>query len=719
MTDGTETAPTTLGRGSRRRGPGRPSLSIQSKLLIMLLAVSTGSTLAIGAVGFVSGTDSLRDAAYDRLTSLREGRTLAMQSLLRSITDNIVLASKGTTTIEATRSFTSAFDELGEVPNEPARQSTVTRYYDDVFVPALESGGGVQTDSALFLPSSPAQVYLQSTYTAADPARETVAAVTDAGDGSAWSATHSRYHDYYRDMAERYHYGDVLLLDTEGNVVYSVFKGVDLGTNVRTGPYAGTALAEAYDTAIDSNTLDAVTFEDFERYQPAYDVPIGWAVTAVGDGSEVAGALAVQFPIEAVNAEMTVGEQWADRGLGETGEAYLVGPDHLMRSTAREVVENPEKYEADAVAAGADPDSAARMREYRGTVLLQNVDSPSVERALRGETGTDVETNYLGREVLSAYGPLDLEGEKWVVVASIDTGEAFAPVATFARNMILTIAAILVLVALLSLLLAQVFAKPIRGLVTAVRRVAAGELGQEVPVRSRDEFGDLAAAFNDMSRTLRIKQDLIDEQRSENDKLLQTLMPDPVARRYRDGEENITQTHDDVAVVFADLVGLDDFAISLPSGEEIRLLNELLHGFDEAAKHAGVEKVRMLREGYLASCGLVVPRVDNVRRIVDFTLEMRRVVARFNAAHNTDLQLRAGIDAGTVTSGIVGRATIAYDMWGEAVSLANRVQGSNSRPGVFVTDRVREAMADSVRFTEAGSVDTRSGTQQVWEIVVE
>ena len=77
----------------------------------------------------------------------------------------------------------------------------------------------------------------------------------------------------------------------------------------------------------------------------------------------------------------------------------------------------------------------------------------------------------------------------------------------------------------------------------------------------------------------------------------------------------------------------------------------------------------------------------------------------------------ASADAGAVTSGLVGRANIAYDMWGEAVSLAGRVQDVGDRPGIFVTDRVREAMADAMTFTENGTIETRTGTETVWELV--
>jgi class 3 adenylate cyclase len=709
--------------GARTRlGRRRPTggLSIQSKLLIMLLSVSIGSTLIVGAVGYISGTNSLRDSAFDELTNVRESRSLAAETLFTNVTNTLVLESKGQTAINAAVDFTAGYDQLEAGTSTPEQRAAVDAYYDDVFVPAYEQRTGEDTSPGLFTPRTTAEIALQSLYTAPFTDFEAAAAQDDAGDGSAWSAANATFNPYFRDAAERFGYEDVLILDTRGNVVYSVYKGADLGTNVIDGPYAGSNLADAYDAALNSNTLDYVGLTDFERYQPSYNVPTAWGTSPLGDeNGEIVGVLAVQFPITSINDTMTAGGSWEQGGLGTTGESYLVGPDHLMRSVSRELIEHPDDYAKQAVSAGTQPATAERIVAVGGTVLLQPVNTESVERALKGETGTVIEENYLGHEVLTAYTPVPIEGVDWVVISSIDTAEAFAPVADFARNLVLTIAAILVLVSLLSLVLAQVFARPVRSLVGAVRRVAGGELGVEVPRRSRDEFGDLALAFNDMSRTLQIKQDLLDEQKAENDKLMRTVMPDAVAQRYREGEDTIAQIHSDVAVVFADIVGFDDFATSLSPDAELRSLNDLLRGFDEAAERTGIEKVRTLREGYLASCGLVVPRVDNVRRVLEFTLEMQKVLDRFNATNGSALTLRAGIDSGTVTSGLVGRANIAYDMWGEAVSLANRVQGVGGRPGIFVTSRVREVMADALTFAETGTIETRTGTETVWELVQE
>jgi class 3 adenylate cyclase len=261
-----------------------------------------------------------------------------------------------------------------------------------------------------------------------------------------------------------------------------------------------------------------------------------------------------------------------------------------------------------------------------------------------------------------------------------------------------------------------VFARPVRRLVTAVRQVAGGTLGVEVAATSRDEFGDLATAFNDMSRSLQVKQALIDQQKEENERLLLTLMPETVARRYREGEETIAENHQDVSVVFADLIGFDDFGAELPSERELALLNDLVRQFDDAAVSHGVEKVRTLRTGYLASCGLTVPRVDSARRVVAFALQMADIVERFNAQHGAALSLRAGIDTGTVTSGLVGRSSIAYDMWGDAVNIANQLQALAGRPGIFVSQRVRDKLPDTTAFSEVGEIDTKAGRQSVWQV---
>ncbi|MFD4959603.1 adenylate/guanylate cyclase domain-containing protein [Microbacterium sp. NPDC058389] len=696
----------------RRRG----GLSIQSKLLIMLLSVSVVSATIVGIIGYVSGRESLRASAIDQLTTIRELRVHELETSMAGLQRGVQLDSRNLSAQTASKALNAAWDELQSKELTPEQADELRAYYADTFIPRLQERSDDTYSETAFIPSSNAGKWVQYHFTAQHDDFDEALADDDGDDGTTFSAAASQYGDYLSRLVDQVGYEDLLMLNLDGDVVYSAYKGTDLGTNLNDGPFRDSMLADAYREVVASNSVNAVRTTDFERWIPSLNVPTYWVVSPIGNDSQITGVLAVQMSIDTVNDILTGGEQWAEQGLGQTGEVYVAGHDKLMRSISRELVDDPEKYEKDVVAAGTPPATAARAVEVGGTTLIQPVDTYSVNQALMGRTGTAVADSYLGLESIVAYSPVEVNGLNWVAVAHITTAEAFAPVADFTRNLVLSLLAIIVAVSLLSLLLAQAFTKPVRRLVEAVRRLAGGDLAVQVPAGARDEFGDLGNAFNDMAASLRIKQDLIDEQRVENDKLMHTLMPETVAERYKQGEETIAEEHDNVSVVFAELVGFDDYANDLTGAEEITQLNALMRGFDEAATRAGVEKVRTLRGGYLASSGLIVPRVDNVRRAVDFAREMRAVVQRFNAQNDTQLDLRAGVDTGTVTSGLVARTSLAYDLWGDAVSLAYRVRAVIDQPGVFVSQAVRDRLREAYAFLEAGTVELQGKTQTVWRV---
>ena len=147
------------------------------------------------------------------------------------------------------------------------------------------------------------------------------------------------------------------------------------------------------------------------------------------------------------------------------------------------------------------------------------------------------------------------------------------------------------------------------------------------------------------------------------------------------------------------------------------MLNSLVESFDAAAEQHGVEQVRSLQDnGLLSTCGLVVPRVDHASRTIAFASELTEILQRFNDHHGAQLTLRAGIDTGPVSSGLVGQRNRIYALWGEAVDLANRVQAATKSPGVFVSDRVHDAVVGIYPFSDAGTVAGAHGTERVWRL---
>lgn len=694
------------------------SLGFQSKLLIMLLAVSVISVLVAGLIGYISGTNSLRAAEYQRLTQLRESRARAITAFYDGITNAATVLTHSSATVTAVKEFTGAFAELQTSPLPPGAREAVDRYYADVFDPALTKGTGTKVDGALFRPTSNAQTYLQSLYTV--PAKgdfNASAKIRSAGDPSEWSALNARYQPFFSDFASRFGFDDAMLLDTDGNVVYSTYKQVDIGANILGPPYKSTNLADAYQQAMRATSVDEVILTDFQNYAPAYGKPTPWVLTPIGDGGGIYGVLALQLSVDGINNVMTGNRGWEAEGLGSTGETYLAGQDRLMRSVSRELLTDPQRFLADVVANGTPADLAKRQVEVGDSVLLQPVNTEAVNAALAGQSGVTTAESYLGPEVLVAYEPLQLPGLDWAIVAKIDRAEALAPVSRFARNIALSTAAIVLAVCLLSLLFSRILTRPVKALADAVRRVSGGDLGVTVPVTSRDEFGQLAEAFNDMSASLQTKQLLIEDQRRENDQLLGSLMPETEAKRFREGEENISTQYRDVSVIYAQLLGFDEFSRSMPSEQSVSMLNSIVEAFDGAAERHGVEQVRSMQDnGLLATCGLVVPRVDHASRTIAFARELTEIVHRFNDQHDAALTIRAGIDSGPVTSGLVGERSTIYALWGEAVDLAHRVHAATKSPGVFVSDRVHDTVSGIYPFIEAGTISDTSGTETVWRL---
>ncbi len=692
---------------------------IQSKILLVMVLSSILGVAVIGLIGAISGRAALREVESERLIELREGQQRAMTSMFREVTNSLIVYSGGFSITQAAAALTDGFAQLGNSTISPAQQQALVSYYQNDMIAPIKRTTGDSIDLNAVLPSSPAQKYLQAYYTAPPrPAPDALPAV-DAGDGSAWSAANARFDFYIRGIVTRFDYQDALLLDTQGNVVYSVKKGPDLGTNVLTGPYRETKLREAYQKALSSNDIDFVWITDFQPYQPQLDLPTAWVVSPVGMNGKIDAVMALPVPIAKINRIMTANGHWQAAGMGLATETYLAGPDNLMRSDSREFIEDPKAYRREAIDAGTPPDVVDRAIRLGTTVLVQPVATAGLRAAQRGESGVISATDYMGNTELEAYAPLNIANSDlhWSVLATRDNSDAFARLGRFSKGLVIAVTAMVFAICIISMLIAQAAVRPVRRLEEGTRRIGSGDYEVNIPVRSRDEIGDLTAAFNEMSRSLAIKEELLNEQRRENDRLLLALMPESVVQRYRGGEENIAQKHQNVAVIYADIFGLDEMSTEMPEDELVATIDDLFRQFDSAAESLNIERIRTFHNGYLASCGVVTPRLDAVHRSVDFALEIGRVIDRYNSQTGHQLGLRVGVNTGNVVSGLVGRSGLVYDMWGGAVSLAYQMHSGAPQPGIYVSSQVYEAMSEVRKFVPAGTISVGSTDQPIYRLV--
>ena len=216
--------PTESAKRSRRRLMSR--VSIQSKLLVMLLLTSVLSAAIVGAIGYQSGRNSLRASVFDRLTEIRQSQSRQLQSEIEDLKNSLVIYSRGSTASQAIDAFTAGFDQLAGATIDPAQQQSLVDYYGKRFAKDEKAQTDEDVDVTALLPTSNAQRYLQANYTVPfgdydKPTADWDAAIKfdDARDGSAWSAANARFNDFFREVVTRFQFEDALLLDTRGNVV--------------------------------------------------------------------------------------------------------------------------------------------------------------------------------------------------------------------------------------------------------------------------------------------------------------------------------------------------------------------------------------------------------------------------------------------------------------------------------------------------------------------
>ena len=315
-----------------------------------------------------------------------------------------------------------------------------------------------------------------------------------APDGSVYSAAHARHHPWMRQFLRERGYYDIFLFDADGNLVYSVFKERDFATNIVSGPWAETDLGRAFRAARDNPQRDYQAFFDFQPYAPSHDAPASFISTPVlHDDGRVIGVLAFQMPIGEMNGLM---QQTA--GLGATGESYIVGEDLLMRSDSRFSTES--------------------------TILARSVGTDAARAALSGDRGVVQTEDYRGIPVLSAFAPVEFLGTGWGVLAEQDVEEALAAVGEMRSRLIVQVLVMLAVLTVFGVLCGRGISRPVTRMSAAMRDIAGGDSGAEVPCRGRsDEIGEMAAAvqvFKD--NALRIERMRTDqeeaERRAEEDK---------------------------------------------------------------------------------------------------------------------------------------------------------------------------------------------------------
>ncbi len=200
-------------------------------------------------------------------------------------------------------------------------------------------------------------------------------------------------------------------------------------------------------------------------------------------------------------------------------------------------------------------------------------------------------------------------------------------------------------------------------------------------------------------------------EREKSEKLLLNILPQSIAHRLKQGETTIADSFPDVTVLFADLVEFTTLASSIPHTDLVRLLNEVFSQFDWLTEMHHLEKIKTIGDAYMVVGGLPEALPNHAQAIAEMALDMQKVVARMSARGGPHLDIRIGICTGPVVAGIIGSKKFVYDLWGDTVNTASRME-SQGRPGsIHVSETTFLRLRDHYAFEERGEIQVRGKGQ--------
>ena len=209
---------------------------------------------------------------------------------------------------------------------------------------------------------------------------------------------------------------------------------------------------------------------------------------------------------------------------------------------------------------------------------------------------------------------------------------------------------------------------------------------------------------------------LADQARAETEALLHNILPSSIVDRLKAAPDvAIADACDDASVLFADLKGFVTLAQSLGPRRTVALLNELTQHFDKLAAEHGVEKVKTIGDAYMAVSGVPQPAPDHAVRLARMSHAMVRATAEVAEASHLALAMRIGIASGPVMAGIIGTTRLSYDVWGDTVNLAARLENQSTAGRILISQHTRDLLRGQFELEARGSVDTRGlGAQEAW-----
>ncbi len=278
--------------------------------------------------------------------------------------------------------------------------------------------------------------------------------------------------------------------------------------------------------------------------------------------------------------------------------------------------------------------------------------------------------------------------------------------------------------------------KPIRVISESTRMVAKGDYSHEIIFNSHDELGNLVEIFNRMlvntrktmnelqevNNELKQQRELLAQEKAKSESLLQNILPTTIADRLKQGESTIADEFPEVSVMFADIVGFTALSEKIGPHELVKLLNEIFGRFDMFLDKFGLEKIKTIGDCYMVVSGLPESHADHANRIAEFALAVKSGFPLYNVTGLADdsdrLNIRIGIHSGPAVAGVIGTKKLAYDLWGDVVNVASRMQTYGEVGEIHVSEPFMIRLKDSYIFEERGVTEIKGkGKMKTYSLI--
>ncbi len=225
--------------------------------------------------------------------------------------------------------------------------------------------------------------------------------------------------------------------------------------------------------------------------------------------------------------------------------------------------------------------------------------------------------------------------------------------------------------------------------------------------RNSNLFQTLNIEIENQRTLIQQQHQQLERERQKSENLLLNILPRPIAQRLKEDQSVIADHFHSATVLFTDIVGFTKLSENLTPSELVRFLNGIFSSFDKLVEKYQLEKIKTVGDAYMVACGFPEPRLDHTEAIADFALAMQESLSKFRTKKNRSVSMRTGIHTGPVVAGVIGTKKFIYDVWGDTVNTASRMESHGIGGQIQVSQATYKVLRDKYIFKKRGMIEIK------------